>query len=785
MRMDMKKTRMYGYLILLMMIILFTGTGISEVIGEKRLIDLEPGLEHRENNLAGQALPGSHYLKKRVKDLMSDYQDADQYSARMRMNKKTAWNFQVGDTKEWYAYSWVSGNDYIVPSTCRAVGTNCYVFVEDARWETPGDYMIQQKHVDSLVTYFDSKTPRNSEKGIYSTVTGNFGTPPDSDSDARIIILLLDIKDGYDPDGEAGFIAGYFDPANQFPKSQYNTSNEAEMFYMDTNPIDYDSYHMMYSALSTLAHEFQHMVHFNYDWDELDFVNEGCSEVSEVVCGFPVRSPGRYFNDTDKYLFDWDDEDDGTHLDDYSRAALWTTYLYDQMPDGFLKNLVQETTVGAYGVENAIKTSLPQTTRLVPEIFNDWILANLINDVNINPVYGYITEGIEGKPGFSHEYYTPNIGPVEERVSSYAVDYVKYTGLNDLSITFGGSEWVNIMAVKVGSTVELDHIVPGETWSIPDFNTNWDEVYFVISNTKNIPHTYNFTSTGETGVTNLELAYDDSEPMGYYNWDADDSVAVWFNGVPESMIDSIRVGFRHAGTAVFKISEYDGYSQQKVSGKTLKDSIVFNVTTEPELVNPGGYPPYAVPFTNWYTYDLTTDSVSGGNDFIVSYKVGAEVTEPHVLVSRDPVSGAVHSYIFTESNLGNRMWFPMDWVADDSVGNFMIRAYVSIEDPTADVDQGFALLPEGYNLSQNYPNPFNPATSINFTIPEESVVRINVYDLRGAFIREIAGGSFRNGTHTAKWDGTDRFGRNVSSGVYLVVMEAGDNRLTRKMVLLR
>jgi len=97
-----------------------------------------------------------------------------------------------------------------------------------------------------------------------------------------------------------------------------------------------------------------------------------------------------------------------------------------------------------------------------------------------------------------------------------------------------------------------------------------------------------------------------------------------------------------------------------------------------------------------------------------------------------------------------------------------------------------AELPQSFSLQQNTPNPFNPSTTITYTVPEGSTVRVKleVYNLRGARVRLLVDEERSPGTYHVFWDGTDDSGAAVGSGVYFYRMRAGDFVQTRKMVLL-
>jgi hypothetical protein len=95
------------------------------------------------------------------------------------------------------------------------------------------------------------------------------------------------------------------------------------------------------------------------------------------------------------------------------------------------------------------------------------------------------------------------------------------------------------------------------------------------------------------------------------------------------------------------------------------------------------------------------------------------------------------------------------------------------------------ILPTETGLAQNYPNPFNPATNVDFALPSEQHVRIDVYNILGQHIQTIADGSYPAGNHTVTWNGVNSNGENVPSGIYFYNMVSNDFSQTNKMMLLR
>ena len=107
---------------------------------------------------------------------------------------------------------------------------------------------------------------------------------------------------------------------------------------------------------------------------------------------------------------------------------------------------------------------------------------------------------------------------------------------------------------------------------------------------------------------------------------------------------------------------------------------------------------------------------------------------------------------------------------------------LSVKDGTA--------IPTEYALDQNFPNPFNPATTINYQLPNNSHVIINVYNLLGQLVATLMNDEQSAGYHFIKWNGTDSNNKTLSSGVYLYKIMAqsqGKNVFvaTKKMMLLK
>lgn len=91
-----------------------------------------------------------------------------------------------------------------------------------------------------------------------------------------------------------------------------------------------------------------------------------------------------------------------------------------------------------------------------------------------------------------------------------------------------------------------------------------------------------------------------------------------------------------------------------------------------------------------------------------------------------------------------------------------------------------SLISSEFSLKQNYPNPFNPSTKIGFTLPSENNVRISIYNLIGQKVAEVVNSKFSAGSHSIDFNAS-----NLSSGIYLYKIDAGNFTSVKKMQLIK
>lgn len=90
------------------------------------------------------------------------------------------------------------------------------------------------------------------------------------------------------------------------------------------------------------------------------------------------------------------------------------------------------------------------------------------------------------------------------------------------------------------------------------------------------------------------------------------------------------------------------------------------------------------------------------------------------------------------------------------------------------------LIPEKMELSQNYPNPFNPVTTIQYSVPKNSVVNLTIYNVMGQKVSTLINGKQDAGVHTVVFNAS-----NIPSGVYFYKLTSGDYSVVRKMILMK
>jgi len=341
--------------------------------------------------------------------------------------------YSVGDQKKFWATNTDTNDNFQVNATLRYVGDNIYFWIENGVRFDQGD-------LKELADTFD--------KEIIPTNREFFGQEwnPGVDGDPRFYVLYA---------GNLGFnLAGYYSSADELHPDAHPYSNAHEMFLISSDNVDLgDSY-----IYGTMAHEFQHMIHWYQDKNEETWVNEGFSMLAEHVNDYDAGGFDRsYMDNTDMQLNDWGG-DVGSNGPHYGASYLFMVYFLDRFGEDATKALVRHDDNGFVGIEKVMnELALINPTTGKPytgdELFADWAVANLLQD-----------KGIEGGR-YDYQSYNPTSVDMEKSVLDcpvkvngsvyqFGVDYIEIECDNLESIQINASEAVNILPFTAPSSGE-------------------------------------------------------------------------------------------------------------------------------------------------------------------------------------------------------------------------------------------------------------------------------------------------------------------------------------------
>jgi hypothetical protein len=182
--------------------------------------------------------------------------------------------------------------------------------------------------------------------------------------------------------------------------------------------------------------------------------------------------------------------------------------------------------------------------------------------------------------------------------------------------------------------------------------------------------------------------------------------------------------------------------------------------------------------------------VNPGRVYFTDRKQGAwRVLYPLVDWVEDPDSVIGGSFCFVLDSegrghgvfKGSLFWF---MAQDDSLEIFYFRSPLSKVEDTSEEQGRF-----WFELFQNYPNPFNAVTRIQYRVGSSQNhpihTTLKIYNILGEEVRELVNKSQNRGNYEVSWDGKNNSGKEVTSGIYLYQLEAGDYKEIRKLVLIK
>jgi hypothetical protein len=380
---------------------------------------------------------------------------------------------RVGDKERFWVHDIQNERYFQVDATLAYVGQNAYAWVQD------GLTVSEDRLVEGARTFSDSIMP---------AVRQAFGSEwsPGIDGDVRVHILHHESIPG---------VAGYFSSTDELPASVEPHSNEREMFYVNASSYRPGSY----DYLSLLAHEFQHMIHYNLDRNEPVWVNEGMSDLAAHIAGYGGQNALAFINRPDTGLAEWDPTP-GMNAPHYAASYAFFAYLRAQHGDEAIKSIAAQKTNGRTGIEDGLRAI--GVDRSFDEIFADWVVANRVHD------NGRAADRYSYGAAASIDRVVPEALPKDGArgwVHQYATDYYDVTDLvedGSLQLAFTGDPVVGLLGdvplsdgtvwwsqradgsdSRLTRAFDLSDVDQAQLrfrmWH--DLEPNWDYAYFLVS----------------------------------------------------------------------------------------------------------------------------------------------------------------------------------------------------------------------------------------------------------------------------------------------------------------
>lgn len=278
--------------------------------------------------------------------------------------RRTSPNYPVGHQDSFYVLTEDKDRYFVMHATIRA--------------ETPHLYIYIQNSV-KVPTAAVQKAANHFERSTYPTDRSFFGSEwrPGVDGDPHIICLVGDLK--------SSGAAGFYSAEDEYPRIVNPYSNQHEMVYINsTAMIPGDA-----GFNQTLAHEFQHMIHWHMHPHDNAWLNEGMSMLAEKLNKYPPQEePSAFINNPDTQLNSWSLSGESS-IAHYGAAYLFLAYLYDRFGRGLIHDLVADARYTDLELVNDVfkKHHIHETAN---QVFTQWVAANIIDDRSIaGGIYGY------------------------------------------------------------------------------------------------------------------------------------------------------------------------------------------------------------------------------------------------------------------------------------------------------------------------------------------------------------------------------------------------------------
>jgi len=340
--------------------------------------------------------------------------------------------FEPGDTQVFWIADQDTNENARVEAELRYTTEHVYFWVQEGVKVDEGD-------LRSLVEAFETK--------IYPTNRRFFGSEwtPGVDGDEHLYMLYAR--------GLGSLVAGYFSTPDEYPPEAHPYSNAHEMFMISADNQELDDEF----TYGVLAHEFEHMIHWNLDRDEDTWLNEGFAELAALLNGYYESGfDRRYVKNPDIQLTDWPDDDNAT-VAHYGGSFLFVSYFLDRFGSQATQALAANPANGMASLDAVLQTleaSDPLTGEPIraDDVFSDWVLASYIQDASVSDGrYAYQNYSSAPAPRVTEKVSRCPGEPAARSVNQYGVDYIRITCQGNYTLHFEGSTSVKLFPQEAHS----------------------------------------------------------------------------------------------------------------------------------------------------------------------------------------------------------------------------------------------------------------------------------------------------------------------------------------------
>lgn len=464
-------------------------------------------IKNKAVGVCGTPLLSEEYIKDALEKTRTLYPEV--YNKIVTLNKINLdfSTFDIGDSTTFYALNVKNQVFYTLVAELKAKNNQTNIWVEK---EEIRNGNVTNTEISAIFNALTVSTPSSSlypDKGILEIENLTFGSPPNKDGDNIVDFLILDIKDSFDNIENFIYLAGYFLPNDQ--TNNYG-SNKRDIMYIDSYPgIKNPNMQQRdtYTVITTTAHEFQHLIHYNYDTNEDKFLNEGLSQFAQILTGYQFDNPEDFFDNTNisLYTFNTDEE-----LVDYYKAQMFVLYLYEQFGADFLRSVIQNTENGTSSIDDELTKGY---SRNYIDILTDWGIANYMNNYSFDSRYGYLHSTASQYSAYPHVNITefPYDNPLFN-INGAATRYISFSAAESLKVTFSGSN-INVKGIVKNSDPPQVFDVPlNQEIEINDIGVNYNEIVFSMTNYFNYTKDISIESNGIQNIFYIDKYYDNGEP---------------------------------------------------------------------------------------------------------------------------------------------------------------------------------------------------------------------------------------------------------------------------------